>query len=60
MPKYASGLRDSMPTGKNVSQTGQLKHGARETKAWKATNDTKEYKTGSTSMGPLGGRNAMK
>ena len=61
--KNLSGLRDqtfSTSSGKNVSQTKQLSNGARPTKGWNAENMTKEYKTGSTSMGPLGGKNHRK
>lgn len=61
--KHISGLRDqtfSTSSGKPVSQTKQLSNGARPTKGWTADNVTKEYKTGSTNMGPLGGKNARK
>ena len=61
--KHISGLRDatfSTSSGKEVSQTKQLSNGARPTKGWDVTNSTKEYKTGSTAYGPLGGKNARK
>lgn len=51
----------SESTGKDVAQTGQLKNGARPTKAFTAKNKTEEYVSGSgAGNGPWGGKNAMK
>jgi hypothetical protein len=59
--KVPSNLRNatySTSSGKHVSKTGQLKNGAKLTAAEQVTNKTKEYRTGSTNMGPLGAKNS--
>jgi hypothetical protein len=61
MPAHTGNLRNatfSTSSGKDVKSTKQLSNGARPTAAWKSKNKTVEHTTGSTKMGPLGGRNA--
>lgn len=47
----------STDSGTDVKSTKQLSGEAKPTKAWNATNDTKQYTTGSSQKGALGGEN---
>lgn len=54
------GLRNksmSAGQGKDAKESSQLTGEAKPTKAWKSTNDTKQYVTGSSKKGSLGGEN---